>query len=217
MRLFSMAVIFGLMTAGAVQAAPITFNFTGTVTGTPTGVFIGQGSAVTGSLTFDTGLLDSFPSNGTSDFFGSSEPGNTGFVFSMSVTNGAITRSYSATDNSVTFLQQLDSSGGELWRFRVFPSNDESTEILLFADNGLYGSGVSNLTDMPVDPTTLNLSAVTNQTNFLVAPDGQIIFNVLSFSPVTPMSVPAPAGLPILGTGLLAVGLIRRRVKGRVA
>jgi hypothetical protein len=49
-----------LLVTEPIQAGPITFNFEGTVTSTDFGT-ISIGSAVTGSYTFDSGLIDSHP------------------------------------------------------------------------------------------------------------------------------------------------------------
>ena len=64
MRNLVPVLVVGLMFAASqtANATPITFNFTGTTT-FQDGIYIGQGSAVTGFYTFDTILVDTFPGN----------------------------------------------------------------------------------------------------------------------------------------------------------
>jgi hypothetical protein len=60
-RLGGALLALGLMAAaGGIRAAPVTFEFTGTVTFSDFGTIDG-GSAVTGAYTFDDGLTDADP------------------------------------------------------------------------------------------------------------------------------------------------------------
>ena len=98
--------LFGLVTCAA-NAWPITFNFTGTVTGA-TGIFAGQGSDLTGSYTFDTGLMDIdiFVGNAVTDQFLNNAFANQALTstFDVTVTVGAETHSTSANANIPTSL-----------------------------------------------------------------------------------------------------------------
>ena len=221
MRAFTIAVFIFLSGVGASHAVPISYDFTATATN-QTGFFATTGTTmVTGTVTFDTALVDSFPGDGENDRFRSDTPAaNQSLIFAMSVTNGAVTRSASRTNNLFTELLETDRpiSGptSKRWLLFILDGVGTTAQISLNAGPGFYGTGNGNLTDMPADPTTLNLGALVSQANFLARPGGRIDFNILSFSPSS-TSVPGPAGLPLLGAGLLAVGLIRWRVKGRVA
>lgn len=220
MRSFFTGILFTLVTAGAVQAAPVTFNFTGTATN-QAGVFSSGPSTVTGSVTFDTGLVDSLPGDGFQDFFNSTAPENTAFTFAMSVTNGAVTRSVSVTNAADTFLQQIDGfapPGQDRWVLNIEDSIAEAQIELLdsLSPLALYGPGDGTLTDTPVGPSSLNLSQLTASSAAFFGLDGLIEFDITSFSPAS-TGVPGPPALPLLGAGLLAVGVMRRRVKGQVA
>ena len=96
MRNLVSVLIVGLIFAASqtANATPITFNFTGTAT-FQNGIYVGQGSAVTGFYTFDTSLVDSPSVSGDAgvDLFRPDTLGNEGLVFEISLTNGSITRS----------------------------------------------------------------------------------------------------------------------------
>lgn len=87
--------VLGLGYPDTGLAVPITFNFTGNATST-SGIFAGQGTAVTGSYTFEPdGLsLSSFVTTHTAAFAGSLG------VFEISVTLGATTRTTANNQNT---------------------------------------------------------------------------------------------------------------------
>ena len=154
--------LFGLVTCAA-NAWPITFNFTGTVTGA-TGIFAGQGSDVTGSYTFDTGLvdIDIFVGNAVTDQFLNNAFANQALTstFDVTVTVGAETHSTSANANIPTSLAYNvswnDSFLADLFQFtaRHRAPGDDFAQFLLEDRNPIPPDGVTpftgGLNDMPL-------------------------------------------------------------------
>jgi hypothetical protein len=71
-RIFAIACILSLIASVAAHAAPIAFNFTGTVTDDPFGLS-SFGAPISGSFTFDSAATDSIPDPSTGSF-ASSDP-----------------------------------------------------------------------------------------------------------------------------------------------
>jgi len=74
-----------LLAAESARAAIITYNFTGTVTqnlNNPYGVTAGVGTAVSGSFTYDTGALDTYPPSGQGQYAQPVPPADLSILFS---------------------------------------------------------------------------------------------------------------------------------------
>ena len=186
-------------------AVPVTFNFTGNATST-SGIFAGQGTAVTGSYTFDTGGLSpsAFVTTHSAAFAGSFG------VFEISMTLGAITRTTANNQNTpATNHHNLKWQDGgtfqgwdDLFQFTATPViiSDDFAQIFI-RDNGdstLPADGIApgagNLT-LPLILTAPDVSlfnTVSGSFNRYEARDGSgNLEGVLNF---TPTSITAALG-----------------------
>ena len=199
-----------------LSADPITYNFTGTVI-SQTGVYIGQGTEVTGSITFDTSLIDGLASNGVTDNFFSGNAANSLFVWTMTTTNGSVTTSHSVTGqvSGSIFGQMLieDSSTQDGFNFTVNDSSGQGRSNLSLGDINnlnLVLPGTGGLADSAgFDLTTLLLASVTNQDSFVCTfnctDPGIPGSGILDFSVTNISAVPIPGALLLFGSGLLGL------------
>jgi hypothetical protein len=148
----------GFVVIGRAKADPITFNFTGTVT-SATGIWVGQGSAVTGFYTFDTTLVDNAPGSGVVDQFFANSPANQGLPFEISVTVGLVTRTTANNQNLPSNNHHVlawSDSGSDSFSIQAFSFVTTDDRVLIFLrdlspsppDGVTPGTG--NLTDTPI-------------------------------------------------------------------
>lgn len=192
-----------LAAASLVQAAPITFGFSGTVTQIPAvdpGGGIGFGTEINGQYIFDDATLDAIADPSQSSY------GVFGPPFGLSVTIG--TNSYNLADflnigvsNDVLGIDQ----------YSVLALGDSLTVSLLLED---LGGGVFSSDALPITPPLLGSFAVRefrlSDSNTDVQIDGQIDA-LVCLAGCEQAPVPVPGTLALLGVGLLVGGWRRRQ------
>jgi hypothetical protein len=195
------------LTAGA---APITFDFTGTAT-IANGAWSGQGTAVTGSYTYDTALVPTVNSAITNTFL-SNNAGNAGLGYNITIELGATSVSFDETDGLFNF--GLFDKATDFYSF-AFVGSGTNANLALF---GSDPSAIENLDgSVPTSAPDLNLFQS-------VATAGrvgtQLKFTVDSITPrsaipggTTP--VPEPSAALLFGVGAFVVGgAVKRRPIG---
>jgi hypothetical protein len=219
--------LVGILASQSANATPITFNFTGTATNT-TGIFAGQGTAVTGFYTFDTALVDTFPGDATNDWFQNHTPvGNQGLTFEISLTLGSVTRTTANNLNPATFGHHrvIWRDGASMDQFEIraihVTSSDDDAALNLedFTPSPPDGvaAGSGNLTDTPIltAPNIALFDTVIGNSfyrswNSSGVNDGTVIFTLTSITPI-----PEPSTALLLATGLAALAVGRRRLSTR--
>jgi len=233
MRRLAIALAFAL-SAHAASATVVTYTYQGTVT-SATGIFAGQGTSVTGTFSFDTGLTDSEPAT-THDAFDNNSP----------VGNQALTSTYSATVHlgavslSATASPHPTLAVGRLDLFNNFPASTNLADEVFyelgnpFTTDPLFELDAQQLTPSPTIPNavpngvlngttsgaislldTLDLTKFSVTSGLWLQKDsnGQTIGS-LGFTWTSVAPVPLPAALPLLISGLLGfvgVGARARR------
>ena len=215
-----------------VHAVPLKFDFTGVVDTsvvTPTGIWVGQGTTVTGSFTYDSDLSDDIKAgNSTWDLFGAKTP-NQNLQFDISVNLGSISRS---TSNNQNFLGQnhhsvqwMDMNSFDIFRMvgQKFAASDDHARIE-FRDNAPptpdgVAVGTGNLTDTPITDL-INLSLFDSQSNeydsYNDAGESEGIFRwkITSLSAEsTSEDIPEPTTVALLCVGLAGLGFRNRKKK----
>jgi hypothetical protein len=97
------------------SGAPITFDFAGTAT-VANGIWSGQGTAVTGSYTYDTDIVPSV-ANGSLNKFQSNIPGNAGFGWSITFEVGSVSRTVTENDKVFSFTVWDKARPGDVYSF----------------------------------------------------------------------------------------------------
>ncbi|MCP5065636.1 MAG: PEP-CTERM sorting domain-containing protein [bacterium] len=213
--------LFGSQTA---NAAPITFNFTGTVTST-TGIWVGQGTAVTGFYTYDTALIDAVDYSDESDVFGSGVAGNESFFWEISVSLGAVTRTTASNQNAAgtyhhgLFHHDKPTEDTFLLQTAFVVTGDDFAYISLGDKVGTppdaVAVGTGNLTG--VAPTTApnlllfdttTLGRYDEKDNITDLSVGKVNFDVTSIT----LAVPEPTTALLFATGLAGLATRRRRL-----
>lgn len=187
------------------SAAPITFDFSGTAT-IASGAWSGQGTAVTGSYTYDTALVPTVNSAAINTFL-SNNTGNAGLGYNLTITLGTTSMSWDESDG--------------LFNFGLF---DKATDYYSFtaagnaAGLGLFGSdaaAVANL-DGSVPTSAPDLSLF--QSRATAGRVGtQLKFTITSITPRSASTtsgsapMPEPSAALLFGVGFLVVGRALRR------
>ena len=227
--------------APAAFATPLTIYFTGTVTGTPTGIFAGQGNQVTGSFTYD---LAAVPTTNLPDFasFSSSNAANSGLDWFASVTVGGVTRDaadFAAEPTYVRtwlgllednpFIDQFEFNGFAQVPLGTPPNNFIQYDWLFSIDLEDTGPdppvgiapGSDNLNGQLVDLSLLDLSHFEKRAGRLAItgpnpPPGfgginEVGIVNFDFDAFSLTPIPEPGTGLLIGLGLATVGVHRRR------
>jgi hypothetical protein len=220
--------LFGFTTLAS--ATPITYNYTGTVTAA-TGIFAGQGTNVTGTFTFDDGLVDQCV-GAACDFFPSGSTANLAFnsVWEITLNLGTVNVTTATNARAVGtnhhFLSLSDDPSVDQFVMYAaeIAAGDDSVQLnlqdLLPVPPDGISPGSNNLTGTiagaiailnTLDPADFSL--ITGISNWAARNErglqGQVVFTPTSISLAQP--VPEPASLLLFGTGLVGAGVRRYR------
>lgn len=214
--------VFGSVSQ-TIQAAPITYNFTGTVT-SANGIWAGQGTDVAGFYILDDTLLATSSSSNEHALYKPEAPfKNAGLTWEISVTVGSVTRT-TATNANPDHLKHhaldiYDAADRDSWVYSTFYINtaDDLATLRAYDENPTPPDGVApgtgNLTSTPkLSPGDLSLyDAVTGTYNAHATGgvnEGTVRFTLTSIAPV-----PIPAAVWLFSSGLLGLMGIARRKK----
>lgn len=219
MGLFFAALIAVLMAPGFTpdaKAIPITFSYEGIVTGGLSGDDPGDpfnNELMTVSFTFEDSTPGGIPGSGNAVTY-------TGAITAITVSLAGATWTGSSGDI-------LIADGAGLDRFQVNNAILTLSSGVDPANIGRFGLSFTDNTTNAFNSTALAGLTQPDAADFLpaltfmfLAPAGPSFEEALVLGPnitISANAVPGPAGLPLLGAGLLAVGLMRKRVKRRIA
>ena len=223
-----------LMVSGHLNASSITYNYSGIVVGTPTGIFAGQGDTVTGTFSFDRRLIDVEPLTGQ-DFYRTSgnvlnptpeyflnDPYLSSFTATMTIGSVTVTTaandlaSLDITDGARKYLEfriQEDTvapSSAEIIRTDFeFTASDDNCGICIFDGGSLDGTIDSAISIL--DNLELNTLFAHGNWNIINLSEGvltdSVVFDWTSINPI-----PIPAAVWLFGTALIGlVGFSKRR------
>ncbi|MEM7098681.1 MAG: VPLPA-CTERM sorting domain-containing protein [Pseudomonadota bacterium] len=163
-----------------------------------------MGSKVTGTITFDDALVDSFPGNSNTDSFESTNTANAGLLFTATFNSGSYSGSVDGSAGGSLTIR--DDTTIDLFAFTVGQPNGGALQILQtnnFAPLNLVAPGPGSLMDDPTfNLANLLLSSTDFEVNIFRAFDpgatGDIRFALTSISAVP---LPAAAWLFISALG----------------
>lgn len=199
-------------------AHPIVLDYVGTAT-VATGIFAGQGAEVSGTIHFDSDLVDS-GGFGNPNFDGFQMNAGANQTFEMFMTIDLGTASWTTEDNgnppfTLKNIQQFDGPTADLWFFEIPPdptfSNDSEARIELRTDGVsdalLPGSG--GLTDEVLIPMSENFASAIGF--FTARGSTSAVLGNVNFT-VDEITVPEPAmNVSVLTAALCLLGASRRR------
>lgn len=202
-----------------VWAAPLTYQYTGVATLT-SGIFSGQGTAVTGRFTFDSGLLDRFPLSNTVDHFTPWDPASNSEAFELTISLGSIFRTSADNQNSATpghhHLLITDRPSDDQIEFvaRTVALTDDFaavrlTDVVPTGSPDGVAAGSGNLTSTLVGAmnilNTLNIGSFSNTVPSVWAANDNTsgaLIGVAEFTVTSITAVPTPSAFLLMGTGL---------------
>lgn len=199
--------------AGGLAAAPITFDFTGTVTQVPVldpsdpfGDTIAFGTAITGSYTFESTTPDAIPSPDAGSYSMFGPP------FGMQVDIGG--NAFSATDFLNIGVANNFSGTVDQYTVLAQQTSDEPLDIELFFEDN---TGLALSSDaLPTTPPPLLLFQI-RSFSLIGTVDGNQVEIGAQINTLTPAvtQVPVPGTLLLLSVGL--AWLCRRRFVSQLA
>lgn len=215
---------------GAVLAVPLTFDFSGSITSvndTTASGLVTVGDSFSGSFTYETTTPEAAYTVGDSQFAFYDHPTPLG-VNGLSLSAGDFNYAASQTALLTPTVQNQGSLVSGEDAFILIQTDDSASfvqlptvnfvqvELFLLGADGILGGSLAL-------PTALDLSDFTLSRDFRLAalePSGMGpgFFNVfviegslLSLELSTPTTVPEPTSIALLGLGLAALGLRRKR------
>lgn len=217
-RLFLKLIFLIAFSVSPSHASPLTLEYIGTATAA-TGIFAGQGAEVSGTIHFDSELVDSGGfGNPNFDNFQMSAGANQTFEMFMTIEIGAV--NWTTEDNgdppfTLKNIQQFDGPTADIWFFEIPPdptfANDSEGRIELRTDgpsNALL-PGTGGLTDEVLVPMPENFDSAIGF--FAARGTSSAVLGQLNFT-VDEITVPEPAlGVGVLTAALFLLGARRTR------
>ena len=220
-----------LLVAGTTSASTIRYDFAGEVV-IASGIFAGRGTRVSGTVSWDSFMVDRDAGDATSDYFSLWDGTNDGARISVSIQVGTLRRSIEivgTTSGRPSFLAILDTATVDLLDVELQPSHRDRAVLRLrdyapLPPDALF-PGSANLDDTPFDDAievdfakvqstrTIGSVIVTTRSTYTAqAPSGEFLgpvgFQLDSFK----LPEPTSGGLLALGLGFL---LFSRRSERR--
>lgn len=225
--------IIGLLLSSfdtSAWAAPVTYRYTGVAGPMLSGIWLGQGTAVSGTFTFDSTLVDTYPNDPTIDDYTWNDLANIPLasVFEMTISLGSIFRTTNNHGNPLGpeffGLTLGDTSFYDYFQFYVHGANGDAGSLLVWDITSLspdgvspgYGNLGSKIEDTMKRLQTLDINSFDYPTDqsywFARDPNTSQFVGSLNFTLTSISPVPLPSSVLLFVTGIMFFYLLKKRM-----